>query len=751
MFASKFSSLILAVARPAHLARFGVAVFLLTVLFLRLPSSVQETVAPVQVGAQVVCSSGCESAGHCWPAGTHGGNGVNGCKYVCDGRNWGQENCNTSQEEKQQFAALHQQYEQQVAAAGGGGSSSSSSGGSSSTKPAANPATTCAAGAGSASGCAGRPFYSPSTTAPTMLCFPVSMNPQGLYICGRNHANQVDVTINPATGKAEGGFLRTTASSPNEISPSGGGCYGVITCGCSNGSISACLNENNSKLVQSIGVSKYCVQNVCAPVGSVTTSGQVKVCTPGQVSECLNDGTSRGKICNTNGTGWNVVHAHACGARHTVAICANVTGNSATGGQCQNQVTYDSVAACNAANPNASCGWGVSYPAQSEKIVNASCESECGLTNTSCIKSCQTATAYLVQCLGAGGGGECSVGLRDVLPSQTSTKAIETAMSVAKSMTDSNVLTGGECAKFGSYSTFVGCGTGTQALWNCYQSCNNGTPSRTCRNEPGLSCGAHESNVVSTAIAKVETRFTAGLVTPPPQTPTQNVPTPPPSTAPAPSPSPVPTPTPAAVCGQPCGPSAGGAYCSGSNQACVSGTCRSTLCAPSEQNNQCVCASPPPNPPICVDIFASKTNIGIGDEVSFTCAQVANAERYEFRWGYTTKREGTEGLQMQDLAPSSVTSRTSAPITADKVGRYIAQCRPCAANGLCSEWEPLTNTNSEPELEPGVQVQSESVEDASLLEPELTTTEDTVVDEEELATPEPESATTSARLQMRTS
>lgn len=160
-------------------------------------------------------------------------------------------------------------------------------------------------------------------------------------------------------------------------------------------------------------------------------------------------------------------------------------------------------------------------------------------------------------------------------------------------------------------------------------------------------------------------------------------------------PQPTPTPPPPAVCGQTCNDQIA---CSGTNIACVNGTCRSTLCAPEEQTNECACR--PPQGPMCVNIYASKTAPRLNDQVVFTCAQVPNAVRYEFRTAYLDTRTGTDGALITSLAPASATSNVSQPFTINRVGRYIAQCRPCAANDLCLDWEPLTSQIGGPELAP---------------------------------------------------
>ncbi len=673
MLRSNLSSLALQVVKPINLLRLGLVCFMLTVLFLRFPMAAKQTVVPITAQANGICGgNGCEAAGHCWPGGTVGGNGDNGCKYVCDGSNWGQQNCNTTQAEKDQYAALKNQYEQQVAAA----NAANGSGGGGGTTAAQNAAaTTCAAG--SASGCVGRPFYSAPSNAPTMLCFPNGVTSTGLPVCGRDSASKVGTTVNPVTGKAEGGYIltangtNTTDGAGNVVStratsPSTGGCSAVVVCGCSTGQQSLCVNN-----IGGIGssVADYCAKNVCSPIG---TNG--KVCTPGQVSECI-AGTTKGKFCNLDGKGWTEVHAHACGATHTVAYCAQSSsgGTSVTGTQC-NGVTFNTAEECEKKLGASSCVRGVAKISQAAQGVESKCADACD--SAACKDKCVQSVNNKLACINTGKTEAQCAGLNvGGLPVG--------AANAVSSIVQSTIS--GKCPSTGSFSSFVGCGTGAQAKYNCYQTCKNGVESRVCLNEPGLSCGAHEGNKIAQTAAAVATRFEASKPT--------VVTSPPPTNAP----SPQPTPTPTATCGEPCG---NGIICTGSNQACVSGTCRSTLCAVSEQDAQCVCKPPSPPPMACIDIFASKTDIKIGDQVSFTCAQVPNAVRYEFRYAYVKAKTGIAGAVMGALNPSSATSRTSESITIDKVGRYVAQCRPCAANNLCTEWEPLDGQIGGPKLEP---------------------------------------------------
>ncbi len=224
---------------------------------------------------------------------------------------------------------------------------------------------------------------------------------------------------------------------------------------------------------------------------------------------------------------------------------------------------------------------------------------------------------------------------------------------------------------------FIGCGTQPgkpEGQANCYNICQSGVVrNNVCIYEPGLSCGAKAG--------------VAPQPTPVPQTQT---------VVQTPAPTPTPTPRPKATCGQNCNQNT---PCQNS-LACVSGVCRSTACSVSEQNAQCVCQPPPPVAPVCVAIYASKTDIKLGDEVTFTCGRVPNTERYEFRYGFTTLKSAFNEATLTELPPATATSNISQTIKVDKIGRFLIQCRPCGANNLCQAWEPLGGQIGGPTLAP---------------------------------------------------
>lgn len=114
-----------------------------------------------------------------------------------------------------------------------------------------------------------------------------------------------------------------------------GACPFVITCNCNGTQKQQCQDQN---LYNSTQVEGHCRDHVCPAIG---TNG--KVCDPGTV-KCLNDGTSKGYVCNNAGTAWNSqpVSAHACGATHTTVSAYCVTNPNGTPGRC-----YTSLNGCN--------------------------------------------------------------------------------------------------------------------------------------------------------------------------------------------------------------------------------------------------------------------------------------------------------------------------------------------------------------------------------------------------------------------
>ena len=101
-----------------------------------------------------------------------------------------------------------------------------------------------------------------------------------------------------------------------------------------------------------------------------------------------------------------------------------------------------------------------------------------------------------------------------------------------------------------------------------------------------------------------------------------------------------------------------------------------------------VTPSPSPSPgvtpspaPICVNISISKSNVVVGDNVTFTCGTVAGATSYEFR---VKSPDGTTS----PVTPMTTGSTQSQSFTIAQQGDYKAQCRICVGNA-CQEWEAL--------------------------------------------------------------
>lgn len=144
---------------------------------------------------------------------------------------------------------------------------------------------------------------------------------------------------------------------------------------------------------------------------------------------------------------------------------------------------------------------------------------------------------------------------------------------------------------------------------------------------------------------------------------------------------------PTVECGEACGPDK--ALCPSDN-VCKNGGCVLDVCADSPELCKPSLCELEPLPPQCLNITPSTDNISLGDEVSFTCAEVENAVRYEFNALYLTSKNGEQG-QTLNLQPASSTSNKSNTVKFDRVGRFVVQCRPCLANNLCSPWEPLSS------------------------------------------------------------
>lgn len=103
--------------------------------------------------------------------------------------------------------------------------------------------------------------------------------------------------------------------------------------------------------------------------------------------------------------------------------------------------------------------------------------------------------------------------------------------------------------------------------------------------------------------------------------------------------------------------------------------------------------TPPPITPQCEAINVSQAP-KYGDQVHFLCSGTPRelVNRYEFRYAWTplkSDRQSPDQLQFKSLSAQQGKPAHSQPITIDKVGRYIAQCRPCTAQ-TCGAWEPIS-------------------------------------------------------------
>lgn len=179
-------------------------------------------------------------------------------------------------------------------------------------------------------------------------------------------------------------------------------------------------------------------------------------------------------------------------------------------------------------------------------------------------------------------------------------------------------------------------------------------------------------------------------------------PSPTPTTPPTPTNSPTASPTTAPVCDSTCRTNA---QCQAVNpnwickfrNDCTGVTCPIGNCrlASNDTSTQCLppTASPTASPtstpaPLCISIsMSSNSGSGVlnpGTQVTFTCGQVAGANRYEFR-------VILPGKQIVSLQPTIAGSRVSQVYTLPNTGTFGAQCRICtgAAGETCTAWEEL--------------------------------------------------------------
>lgn len=131
-------------------------------------------------------------------------------------------------------------------------------------------------------------------------------------------------------------------------------------------------------------------------------------------------------------------------------------------------------------------------------------------------------------------------------------------------------------------------------------------------------------------------------------------------------------------------------------------------CSYGQQDAQCNCpvaATEPPKAPACTSLSSSNRTPKVGDSVTFTCATVSNAVRYEFQSAYSNPKTSSNAdvLDFKTLASATATSNQSVALTVDRPGRYVVQCRPCAANNLCGNWETATAKNQSSQTTGGAQ------------------------------------------------
>lgn len=161
------------------------------------------------------------------------------------------------------------------------------------------------------------------------------------------------------TSGASGTILATT-----QADQARGACPFVVTCNCG-GSIGTKQHCAYGNIYSAENVIPHCQNEVCPAVGSTLADGSTKVCEPGWQS-CLNDGSTKAKVCNMRGTGFypDAVNAHACGATHTTIVsyclynnagtklgcmdsldkCNNARSSAGTGAQCRIETSQGSVA-----------------------------------------------------------------------------------------------------------------------------------------------------------------------------------------------------------------------------------------------------------------------------------------------------------------------------------------------------------------------------------------------------------------------
>jgi len=121
----------------------------------------------------------------------------------------------------------------------------------------------------------------------------------------------------------------------------------------------------------------------------------------------------------------------------------------------------------------------------------------------------------------------------------------------------------------------------------------------------------------------------------------------------------------------------------------------------------------------CLNIQPNFTDFKLGGSYAFTCTEVDNAQRYEFRALYTTQKTGLDAATVTDI-PVSNTGNISQSFDVNKIRRYVFQCRPCLANDVCTEWgDSAVLTAEEPTPQPTPSPDSNESENPQVCQPEL--------------------------------
>jgi hypothetical protein len=108
------------------------------------------------------------------------------------------------------------------------------------------------------------------------------------------------------------------------------------------------------------------------------------------------------------------------------------------------------------------------------------------------------------------------------------------------------------------------------------------------------------------------------------------------------------------------------------------------VCKDGDNDGACTCNKKSPEEPVCLSISMDNPNGDtpkIGDQVTFTCGEVPEADHYNFR---VKKPDGT-------FAKLNATGRISEPFPIEEAGNYQAQCQICtdSSDDSCLPWESI--------------------------------------------------------------